>query len=621
MRPQRAIATVCLSGTLPDKLEAAAAAGFDAVELFEQDFLGFDGTPEDVRQQCEWLGIRIALYQPFRDFEAMPHPIAQRNLDRAERKFDTMQAVGADMVLVCSNTQGSAIDDPARAAADLHAMAERAALRGLRVGYEALAWGRHVNRWRQAFEIVRRADHPALGLILDSFHTLAVGDDLAGLGEMVPAEKLFFVQLADAPRLSMDALSWSRHFRNFPGQGELPVADFLRQAIAAGYAGPLSLEVFNDEFRAAPSRRIARDGMRSLVWLEEQAGLSQLPALPQLGGIEFIEFAVDEAAGAELGAMLATLGFRRAGRHRSKQVEWWRNGGANLVLNGEPDSAAAERFEQLGPSACAMAFSVDDPARVVARAEALAIPVWNERIGAGERRIPAVRAPDGTLVYLVETASAGIRPIWEDDFVAEAGGVEPATLAGIDHVAQALAPGLLDSFVLFYRTLFGLRADAPWELPDPYGLVRSRAFTGGDGAVRLPLNVSEGGRTLTGRIVSAFAGSGVHHIAFAATDAAIAEEAAVARGAALLKIPPNYFDDLAARFPLDDAVLDRLRRDQLLYDRDATGGAFRHAYTLAFHDRFFFELCERQGGYAGFGAANAAVRMAAQQRAAGLGDG
>jgi 4-hydroxyphenylpyruvate dioxygenase len=617
MRPQRAIATVCLSGTLPDKLEAAAAAGFDAVELFEQDFLGFDGSPADVRQQCDWLGLSIALFQPFRDFEAMPAPQAARNLDRAERKFDTMQAVGAGMLLVCSNTQSAAIDDPARAAADLHAMAERAAARGLRVGYEALAWGRHVNRWRQAWDIVRQADHPALGLILDSFHTLAVGDDLTGLAGVVPAEKLFFVQLADAPRLAMDALSWSRHFRTFPGQGELPVAEFLRAAMAAGYAGPLSLEVFNDEFRAAPSRRIARDGLRSLVWLEEQAGLAALPALPRLGGIEFVEFAVDDDAGAELGAMLGTLGFHRAGRHRSKQVEWWRNGAANLVLNAEPDSAAAERFEQLGASACAMALRVDDPQRVVARAEALGVPVWNERIGEGERRIPAVRAPDGTLVYLVEDAGAGSRPIWEDDFVPEPAPAATLGLAGIDHVAQALAPGLLDSFVLFYRAVFGLQPDAPWELPDPYGLVRSRAFTGGDGAVRLPLNVTEGGRTLTGRFVSAFAGSGVHHIAFATPDACASVEASAARGAALLNIPENYFEDLAARYPLDDAALLRLRAHHLLYDRDPSGGEFRHAYTLAFHDRFFFELCERSGTYTGFGAANAAVRMAAQQRSIG----
>ncbi len=120
-------------------------------------------------------------------------------------------------------------------------MAEAAARRGLRVGYEALAWGRHTRRWRQAWDIVQRADHPALGLVLDSFHTLSLDDSLQGL-DLVPADKIFFVQLADAPRLSMDVLSWSRHYRNFPGQGDLPVTDFARAVLQAGYNGPLSLE-------------------------------------------------------------------------------------------------------------------------------------------------------------------------------------------------------------------------------------------------------------------------------------------------------------------------------------------------------------------------------------------
>ena len=419
---------------------------------------------------------------------ARPEPQRRRNLDRAERKFDTMQALGTDLVLVCSNVQQAALPEPARAAADLREMAERAARRGMRVGYEALAWGRHVNRWRQAWEIVRSADHPALGLILDSFHTLCLGDDLAGLAGTIPAEKLFFVQLADAPRLTMDPLSWSRHHRLFPGQGELPVPGFLRDALAAGYAGPLSLEVFNDEFRTAPSRRIARDGLRSLVWLEEQVGTAALPALPRLSGIEFVEFAVDHAARDELGATLGTLGFRRAGRHRSKDVELWRNGGANLVLNSEPDSAASERFEQFGPCVCAIAIGVDDPARLVARAEALDCPVWRERIGEGERRIPAVRAPDGMPVYLVEDRATGARPIWEDDFALAPSAAQPGGLLGVDHVAEALAPGMLESFVLFYRALFGLEPDAPWELPDPYGLVRSRAFSGRRTRPSPPLN-------------------------------------------------------------------------------------------------------------------------------------
>lgn len=608
-RRARSIATVCLSGALPDKLEAAAAAGFEGVEIFENDLLTFDGTPAEVRRMCADLGLAITIFQPFRDFEAMPEPQRGRNLDRAERKFDTMQALGTELILVCSSVHPAARPEPERAAEDLREMAGRAAARGFRVCYEALAWGRHVNRWRQAWDIVRRADHPALGLCLDSFHTLALGDDLAGLAGTVPAEKLFFLQLADAPKLSMDVLSWSRHHRLFPGQGELPVAPFLKAVLEAGYGGPLSLEIFNDEFRAAPSRRIARDGLRSLIWLEEQAGLAPLPALPRLAGIEFVEFALDHAAREELGALVGTLGFRRAGLHRSKDVELWRHGAANLVLNSEPDSAASERFEQLGPCVCAMALRVDDPARLIARAQALNYPVWRERTGSGERQIPAVRAPDGTLVYLVEDAPA--RPIWEDDFHLEPGAPDGGLL-GVDHAAQAVAPGMLDSFVLFYRALFGLAPDALWELPDPYGLVRSRAFVAG--GVRLPLNVSESGRTGTGRFVSALAGAGVHHIAFAAADAAAVVDAAAARGAPLLDIPENYYEDLGARFGLEEAELAALARRHLLYDRDPNGGGFQHAYTHAFRDRFFFEVATRAGGYAGFGAANAPVRMAAQRR-------
>src|SRR5690349_24043935 len=143
----KSIATVSLSGTLPEKLEAAAAIGFDGVEIFENDLLTFDGSPDDVRQIAEGYGLAITIFQPFRDFEAMPEPQRTRNLDRAERKFDVMQALGTDLLLVCSNTQPATLAEPERAAADLREMAERATRRGLRVGYEALAWGRQVNRW------------------------------------------------------------------------------------------------------------------------------------------------------------------------------------------------------------------------------------------------------------------------------------------------------------------------------------------------------------------------------------------------------------------------------------------------------------------------------------------
>jgi 4-hydroxyphenylpyruvate dioxygenase len=605
----KSIATVSLSGTLPEKLEAAAAVGFDGVEIFENDLLTYDGSPEDVRAIADGLGLAITVFQPFRDFEAMPAPQRQRNLDRAERKFDVMQALGTDLVLVCSNVNPATIDDPQRAAADLAEMAERAQRRGLRVGYEALAWGRHVNRWRQAWNIVEIADHPALGLIVDSFHTLALGDDPSGIAAL-PGEKLFLVQLADAPDLSMDVLSWSRHFRNFPGQGQLPVAEFLRAVLACGYRGPLSLEIFNDEFRAASARLTARDGLRSLRMVESEAGATVLPPPPVFDGVEFIEFAVDEETGRRLGETLRDLGFHYAGRHRSKSVDLFRQGQINLVLNSEQDSAAAEHFQLHGPSVCAIALRVDDAARAVQRAETLLCPEWRERVGEGERRIRAVRAPDGTLVYLVQPEPSG-RPIYEDDF--RLFPEEPAAplLDTVDHIAQALPVGRMDNFVLFYCAVFGFVPEKLWEIADPYGLVRSRTMVSPEGSIRLPLNISESRQTATGRFITTFAGAGVHHIAFATGDILHTLNQLTARGAHILPIPANYYEDLAAKWDLDDARLAQLQHANLLYDRD-DDGEFLHAYTDTFDDRFFFEIVQRCGNYRQYGAVNAAVRMAAQ---------
>lgn len=607
MTYRTSIATVSLSGSLQEKLEAAATIGFDGVEIFENDLLTFDGSPADVRRIAEDLGIGITIFQPFRDFEAMPAPQRARNMDRAERKFDVMQALGTDLILVCSNVLPACLDDPAQAAADLREMAERAATRGLRVGFEALAWGRHTSRWRQAWDIVRAADHSNLGLIVDSFHTLCLDDDPAGIAD-VPGERLFFVQLADAPRLSLDVLSWSRHFRNFPGQGQLNVSGFLRAVIASGYSGPLSLEIFNDDFRATPARLTARDGLRSLVLAQAEIGVASLPAPPVFDGIEFIEFAVDEATGAALAAFLMQLGFRLAGQHRSKAVSLYRQGRINLVLNAEQDAAASEHFLLHGPSVCAMALRVDDAGRALARARALLCPDWQERTGAGERQIPALRAPDGTLIYLVAPSPTG-RSIWEDDFILTGGG-GAELLTETDHIAQALPTGRMDSYVLFYRAIFGFEPQATFELPDPYGLIRSRAMVSPEGSVRLPLNISESRETATGRFVSAFAGAGVHHIAFDTADIMATATRMVEAGCRMLPIPPNYYDDLAARHGLDDVFLTQLQAMNLLYDRDDQGD-FIHGFTETFDDRFFFEIVQRRG-YAGFGAPNASVRMAVQ---------
>ena len=141
----------------------------------------FNGSPRDVGKLCRDLGLSICAFQPFRDFEGMPEPQRARNFARAERKFDLMQELRTDLLLICSNVSPASLGGIDRAAADFRELGERAASRGLRVGFEALAWGRHVNDYRDAWEIVRRADHKSIGIILDSFHALAPGLPVAAI--------------------------------------------------------------------------------------------------------------------------------------------------------------------------------------------------------------------------------------------------------------------------------------------------------------------------------------------------------------------------------------------------------------------------------------------------------
>jgi len=160
--------------------------------------------------------------------------------------------------------------------------------------------------------------------------------------------------------------------------------------------------------------------------------------------------------------------------------------------------------------------------------------------------------------------------------------------------------------------VLGLQPESIWVLPDPYGLVRSRAVRSANGAVRLPLSFSEDRNTATARSVSTFSGAGVHHIAFSTEDIFAAVAAMRENGVSLLTIPGNYYDDLLAKFPIADELVDRLRQHNILYDRDGQGGEFFHVFTDMFEDRFFFEVCQRVNGYDQYGASNAPVRMAAQ---------
>jgi 4-hydroxyphenylpyruvate dioxygenase len=616
-----AIATVCLSGTLAEKIEAIAAARFKGVEIFENDLLSFNGTPADVRRMIEGLGLNVITLQPFRDFEGMPEPQRSKVFARAERKFDVMQELGCDLLMVCSNVAEGSLGGIDRAAADFHELGERAAKRGMRVAFEALSWGRHIHDYRDAWEVVRRADHPAVGLVLDSFHILARRTDLSAI-RAIPKDRIFLVQMADAPKLDMDYLSWSRHYRCFPGQGDLAIDDFMQALHATGFDGLLSLEIFNDRFRAGSARSVAVDGQRSLmVMLDElrrQTGVP-LPALPDLppkavcAGVEFVEFALDERGAAAFEAVLAGLGFRKAGQHRSKAVTRWRQGDINIVVNADKEGFAHSFNITHGTSVCALALRVDDAPAAVERALALLDQPFRQPVGPGEMDIPAVRGLGGSLLYFVDHKS-GLDRLWEVDFepVADDGG--EAGLTVIDHVSQSMQYEEMLTWLLFYTSLLDARKTPAQAVLDPGGVVQSQVVETPDGALRLVLNGSQSRQTLSSRFLTELFGSGVQHIALATDDIFATVARLAANGIALLPIPENYYDDLEVRADLTSEEVERLKAGNILYDGEGEAAYFQ-AYTRTLEGGFFFEIVQRRA-YRGFGAVNAPIRLAAQTRLA-----
>ncbi|KUM39378.1 bifunctional sugar phosphate isomerase/epimerase/4-hydroxyphenylpyruvate dioxygenase family protein [Arthrobacter sp. EPSL27] len=638
------IATVCLSGTLREKMQACAAAGFDGIEIFEQDLVTSALTPEEIRAMAADLGLGLDLYQPFRDFDSVPGDLLAANLRRADAKFRLMSRLGMDTVLVCSNVATASIDDDGLRAEQLAALAALAQDHGVRVAYEALAWGKYVNDYEHAHRLVTAVDHPSLGTCLDSFHILSRDWDTAPIESFAP-EKIFFVQVADAPRLSMDVLSWSRHYRVFPGEGQFELAKFLGHVVRAGYTGPVSLEVFNDVFRQSDVDRTAVDAMRSLIWLEEQGAqwldaqpaaapadaaragafparrrypmeLATLPQVAEPAGFNFAEVAAAETAGLE--TLLGQLGFAFNGRHRTKDVQLWTMGQARVIINEVPAPGSGA---PAAPAISALGFDVDSPVVAAARAQQLKAPSVPRKSQADEEIFQGFAAPDSTEIFLCQGSPDGTA-VWTREFgegldhPANAGAGAPGAV--IDHVNLAQPWQHFDEAVLFYTSALALEAQPYAEVASPTGLVRSQVMATGDRGVRLVLNLAPLVQRDGGAPEDATAGPECtgrrrtyqEHIAFAVDDLVATARAAKARGLEFLQIPDNYYEDLDARFALDPAFLATLRELNLLYDRDADG-EFLHFYTATVGS-VFFEMVERRGTYDGYGAPNAPVRHAVQ---------
>lgn len=266
--------TISLAGPLQAKLAAIRAAGFSQVMLAARDLVGHADGWEAAVDAVRRSGLRVTGFQVLRDFEGLSGHLHGYKVDIAKSMLAMCHALDCRVLLACSSTSVHASGEPAALARDLRKLAMLAIPMNIKVAYEALSWGRTVNEFPQAWDIIERADMPNLGLGLDSFHMFATKTPLDDL-ELVDPDKIFLVQLADFMwneiRSVEERIATARHFRVFPGEGvhSEDLAALTLRLHALGYRGDYSFEVFNDDYQQMPLETVAGRARRSALWLGE----------------------------------------------------------------------------------------------------------------------------------------------------------------------------------------------------------------------------------------------------------------------------------------------------------------------------------------------------------------
>jgi len=263
-----AMNTNTLAGTLEEKLRAVKGAGFGAIVLSGGDLVGHPDGLDVAVELVNNSGLKVSAFQMLHDFEGLSGHMLDYKIDVARALFDMMRAVDAPLLIVASTTSPHASGDPAKMAADLAMLGTLAVPPGIRIAYGALAWGRWINEYTAAWDVVRMAGQRNVGLAIDSFHVLARGTSREHFGA-IPGERIFLVQLADYLWDMDDLIETARHRRVFPSEGNHSAAilDLVERIERTGYAGDYSFDVVNDDYVHLPAGAVAARGRKAALWL------------------------------------------------------------------------------------------------------------------------------------------------------------------------------------------------------------------------------------------------------------------------------------------------------------------------------------------------------------------
>ena len=279
--------TISLAGPLEAKLAAVQAAGFGQIMLAARDIVGHPAGIEAAVQAVRSSGLRVTGFQVLRDFEGLSGHLHSYKVDIAKQMILMARDLGAPVLLACSSTSSHATADADAIARDLRKLAMLAVPLGIRIAYEGLSWGRTINEFTTAWDVVCRADCPNLGLGLDSYHVFAAKTPLDAIEDLDP-NKIFLVQLADfmwqETQTFEERMTTARTFRVFPGEGvhSEQLADLVLRLQRLGYRGDYSFEVFNDDYQQMPLPTVARRAWRAAQWLGEEVLRRSVPLPNQI---------------------------------------------------------------------------------------------------------------------------------------------------------------------------------------------------------------------------------------------------------------------------------------------------------------------------------------------------
>ena len=279
--------TISFAGPLEAKLKATREAGFSQIMLAARDLVGHADGWQAAVAAVKASGLRVTGFQVLRDFEGLSGHLHDYKIDIAKSMLEMCHALDCGVMLMCSSTSTHATSDTDALVKDLRKLAILAIPMNIKIAYEALSWGRTINQFPEAWDLVCRADMPNLGLGFDAFHMFATNTPLEEL-EMLDPSKIFLVQLADFMwneiKTVEERITTARHFRVFPGEGvhSDALAALTLKLHELGYRGDYSFEVFNDDYQQMPLENVAKRARQSALWLSESVLRRSVPLPNQI---------------------------------------------------------------------------------------------------------------------------------------------------------------------------------------------------------------------------------------------------------------------------------------------------------------------------------------------------